>query len=166
MKRWEKVIATTVIVLISVFAAYVVGVLVVTNYSKHKKLILIPDAVVQERHRRETTFATENDIDTRIQIVELEEIVSETTKFNQIKFNTNENRRSFCIELFREAGYEPVVTNSGDVLAIQQGITSDYVAVGAHYDKVEGPSQGILDNMLGCILISNVAEARHYTQRK
>lgn len=77
----------------------------------------------------------------------------------QIEINTNENRRSFCIELFREAGYEPVVTDSGDVLAIQQGLTSDYVAVGAHYDKVEGPSQGILDNMLGCILISNVAEA-------
>jgi len=157
MRRREKVIVATLIVPLAAFTIYVVG---VSYYiSKPKKPTFIPDSVVQEGLRRETTFATENDIETRIQLIGLKEIVSETTKFSQIEINTNENRRSFCIELFREAGYEPVVTDSGDVLAIQQGLTSDYVAVGAHYDKVEGLSQGILDNMLGCILISNVAEA-------
>lgn len=156
MKRWEKIIAVTFVVSIAVFLAFTT---VEYYYSKCKEPTFIPDAVVQERHRSETTFATENDIDTIIQIVELEEIVSETTKFSQVESNTNENRRSFCIEMFREAGYEPVVTDSGDVLAIKQGHTSDYVVVGAHYDKVAGSSQGILDNMLGCILISNVAEA-------
>jgi len=159
MKRWEKVISATIVMPIAVFTIYVVGVLVVINHYNSKESTVIPYAAVEERHRKETTFATEKDIDTRIQTVELEEIISETTEFSQIEINTNENRKSFCIELFREAGYEPVVTNSGDVLAIQQGLTSDYVAVGAHYDKVEGPSQGILDNMLGCILISNIAEA-------
>ncbi len=157
MRRREKVVVATLIVPLAAFTIYVVG---VSYYiSKPKIPTFIPYSVVQERLRRETTFATENDIETRIQLIGLKEIVSETTKFSQIEINTNENRRSFCIELFREAGYEPVVTDSGDVLAIQQGLTSDYVAVGAHYDKVEGPSQGILDNMLGCILISNVAEA-------
>lgn len=158
MKRWEKIVSAIVVIPIAVFTIYVVGVLAVRNYSKRKKHDIIPDEVVEERHRRETTFATENDIDTTIQIVELEEIISETIKFSQIENNTNENRKSFCIELFREAGYEPLVTDSGDVIAIQEGFTSDYIAVGAHYDKVEGPSEGILDNMLGCILISNIAE--------
>jgi len=157
MKKWEKTIVATVILPLAAFTIYIVG--AAYYLCKPKKPAFIPDGVVQERHRRETTFATESDIDTRIQPIALEEIVSETTNFSQIEINTNENRRYFCIGLFKEAGYDPVMTDSGDVLAIKQGLMSDYVAVGAHYDKVDGPSQGILDNMLGCILISNIAEA-------
>lgn len=157
MRRWEKVIVATLIVPLAAFTIYVVG---VSYYiSKPKKPTFIPDSVVQERRRRETTFATENDIETRIQLIGLKEIVSETTDFSQTEINTNENRRFFCIGLFKKAGYDPIMTDSGDVLAIKEGLTSNYVAVGAHYDKIDGPSEGILDNMLGCILVSNIAEA-------
>lgn len=97
-------------------------------------------------------------IDTRLQPVSLEEIISEATRFNELASNTEEDRKSFCVDLLRQAGYEPVMTDSGDVLAIKKGRSSDYVAVGAHYDKVEGPSKGILDNMLGCIVVSKIAK--------
>ena len=89
----------------------------------------------------------------------LEEIISETTNFNKIESNTNESRKTFTISLFEEAGYNPVLSGSGDVFAIKKGLTQDYIAIGAHYDKVEGSSEGILDNIVGCILISNIAEA-------
>jgi hypothetical protein len=155
MKRCEKVIAATVIVPLAAFTIFVVG--VAYYHSKPQKPAFIPDAVVQEKHRRETTFATENDIDTIIQPAPLEEIVSETTNFSQFETNTDESRRSVCIGLFKEAGYDPTTTNKS-VYVVKKGHSSEYVAIGAHYDKVEGPSQGILDNMLGCILVTDIAE--------
>lgn len=149
-----RITVAAAVLLLAAFTVYVVR---VAYYPP--KPVSVPHAAVQQRLRRETTFATESDIETRIQPIALEEIISETANFSQIEINTNKNRRSFCIGLFKRAGYDPVVTDSGDVLAIKQGLMPAYVAVGAHYDKVDGPSQGILDNMLGCILISTIAEA-------
>ena len=82
----------------------------------------------------------------------------ETTNFSQINVNTDESRRAFCAYLLREAGYPPVITDD-TIYTVKEGALSDYVVIGAHYDKVPGPSTGILDNMLGCILVSNIAEA-------
>jgi len=104
------------------------------------------------------TPPTKQDVDIGLEPTSLEEIISETTRFDGRQGNTQEDRKSFCIDLFKEAGYEPIITNSGDILAIKKGRSSEYVTVGAHYDKVDGPSKGILDNMLGCIVVSNTAE--------
>lgn len=155
MKKGEKILLAVVIVPLAAFTIYAV---IIAYHFYDPKVKVIPYAVVQEQFRKETAFATKNDIQTKINPVTLEEIVSETMDFNQLDINTNETRKTFCVDLFREAGYEPVTTKFGDVLAIKQGLTSDYIAVGAHYDRVEGPTQGILDNMLGCILISDIAE--------
>jgi hypothetical protein len=154
MRKGEKILLVVVIVPIAAFAIYTV---IIAYHIPNPKVI--PDAIVQKQFRRETTFAAKGDIQTKVNPVSLDEIISETMDFNQVDVNTNEGRRTFCVDLFREAGYEPVTTESGDVLVIKQGLVSDYVAVGAHYDKAEGPTRGILDNMLGCILISDIAEA-------
>lgn len=106
----------------------------------------------------EFTPPTTNDVNTTVPLISPKEIFSEISKFNGLETNTEEDRQLFCVGLFKEAGYDPVITNSGDVLAIKQRHSSDYVAVGAHYDKVDGSSKGILDNMLGCVLVSNIAE--------
>jgi len=157
MKKMKKIVVITIVVPVAAFTIYAAG--VAYNTGKPKKPVIIPDAVVQERFRKETTFATKSDIDTRIQPVALEEIISDTSSFSQIEINTNESRRDYTANLFKEAGYDPVVMDNGSVHAVKEGLMSDFVAVGAHYDKVDGPSEGILDNMLGCILISNIAEA-------
>jgi hypothetical protein len=157
MKKKEKILVVLVVLPIAAFTLYVIS---VSYYQRHPpKPKSIPSATIQQKFKSETTFATQSDIKTTIQPVALEEIISETTNFNKIESNTNENRKSFTIGLFEEAGYEPILSGSGDVFAIKKGLTQDYIAIGAHYDKVEGPSKGILDNMLGCILISNIAEA-------
>jgi len=156
MKRNEKILIVFIIVPLAVLTIYTVIVAYPIRIFNPK---IISDAELKEQFRRETTFAVKDDIQTRIRPVALEEIISETEDFNQIDINTNETRRTFCVELFCEAGYEPVTTESGDVLAVKQGVKSDYIVVGAHYAEVDGPAQGILDNMLGCILISNIAEA-------
>ena len=157
MKKWDKIIVVTLLIPLVAFTIYLVE--AAYDVCSPKKPVLIPDAVVQERHRRETTFATQGNIEIQVKPVALEEIVSETTNFSQININTNETRRDFTVDLFKEAGYAPVITDTGSVLAVKEGLTQDFVAVGAHYDKVDGPSEGILDNMLGCILVSNIAEA-------
>ncbi len=154
MRRRGKILFTIVIAPLAAFTIYA---LVVGYHISNPEII--PYAEVQERIRQEHTFATENDVAIKIRPIALEEIILETEEFNQIEINTNETRRTFCVGLFREAGYEPVATESGDVLAVKRGLFSDYIAVGAHYDKVNGPTKGILDNILGCILISNIAEA-------
>jgi hypothetical protein len=148
-KKWERLIVSAVVLGLVAFTIYVVG--VAQRLCKHEKSVLVPHSVAQQRMKEETTSATQSDVETRIQPVALEEIVSETTEFSRIEINTNANRRDFCARLLREAGYDPVIGESGDVLAVKQGQMPDYVAVGAHYDKVDGPSEGILDNMLGCI---------------
>lgn len=154
MGRKEKILLAIVIVPLPAITIYAV---VVAYHISHPEII--PDAVVQERIRQEHTFASVNDVSIKIRPVALEEIISETEGFNKLEINNNETRRTFCVDLFREAGYEPVTTESGDVLSVKQGLTSDYIAVGAHYDKIDGLTKGILDNMLGCVLISNIAEA-------
>jgi len=154
MRRNNKILLAIVITPLTAIIIY--AAIVAYHISNPE---IIPNAVVQERIRQEHTFASLNDVAIKIRPVTLEEIISETEDFNKLEINTNETRRTFCVDLFREAGYEPVTTESGDVLAIKQGLTSDYIAVGAHYDKIDGPTKGILDNMLGCVLISNIAEA-------
>jgi hypothetical protein len=109
---------------------------------RHKKPSLIRKPAL------DITPATANDVNTTVSLVSLEEIFSETTEFSELETNTEEDRKLFCVGLFKEAGYNPIITDSGNILAIKEGRSSDYVAVGAHYDKVDGPSKGILDNML------------------
>lgn len=121
-------------------------------FARGKKTTLVTNPAL------DWTPPTTQDVSISTQPVSLREIISETTKFSGLETNTEEDRKLFCIGLFKEAGYNPVITNFGDVLAIREGRSSNYVAVGAHYDKVDGPSKGILDNMLGCVVISNIAE--------
>jgi len=117
----------------------------------------IPTAVVEQRFRDETTFATAGDVETKMLPVPLEEIVMETRSLAATGLSTREGRREICVRLFRDAGFDPIVTEEGDVVTFKEGLSADYVAVGAHYDKVNGPSQGILDNMLACILVAKTA---------
>ncbi|MCX5644106.1 MAG: M28 family peptidase [Phycisphaerae bacterium] len=158
MRTREKVIIAAVILPLAAFTAFAVG-LAYYMTRPPRELPGIPQAVVEQRFRDETTFATARDVQTKVPPVALEEIVSETTGLGGTELHTAEGRRAICVRLFRGAGFDPVVTEDGDVLVYKQGRTVDYVAVGAHYDKVDGPSEGILDNMLGCILVSNIAKA-------
>ena len=152
MKKSRTIIIVLLIVSI-IFTFMVVISIYFFNQSE-----TISDLVVQEKLRNEVTSADINDVHIKIKPIALEEIISEVGDFNRIEINNNETRKSFCENLFRQAGYEPLISDSGDVLAVKQGHSNDYIAIGAHYDKVEGPTKGLLDNMLGCILISDIAK--------
>jgi hypothetical protein len=158
MRTRDKILVAAIVLPLAVFTAFTVR---VAYYSTRPPQVLpvVPQAVVEQKFRDETTFATASDIPTKVPPVALEEIVSETRGLSGTELHTAEGRRAICIRLFRAAGFDPVVTEEGDVLVYKQGRTADYVAVGAHYDKVDGPSTGILDNMLGCVLVSNMARA-------
>lgn len=158
MRTREKIVVAAIVLLLVAFTAFTVG---VAYYITRPPRVFpgVSHAVLEQKFRDETTLATASDVQTKVPPVALEEIISETHGLAAADLHTAEGRRAICIRLFRDAGFEPVVTEEGDVLAIKQGLTTDYVAVGAHYDKVDGPSAGILDNMLGCILVSDVAEA-------
>ena len=158
MRTRDKILVAAIVLPLAVFMAFTASVAYYVTMPP-RKLPVIPWAVVEQKFRDETTFATANDVQTKIPPVASEEIVSETCGLAEAELCTPEGRRAICLRLFRAAGFDPVVTEDGDVLAYKQGSTTDYVAVGAHYDKVDGPSAGILDNMLGCILVSNVAKA-------
>jgi|WetSurMetagenome_2_1015567.scaffolds.fasta_scaffold180214_2 hypothetical protein len=152
MKKRRIIIITVALLLLFAFSIYLF--IVVFYLPNHQ----IPMEVVQENQKKETTFATKDDIQTKLLPIALKEIIAEVEDFNQIEINNNEKRKSFSEYLFIQAGYEPLTSNTGDVFAIKQGLSNKYIAVGAHYDKVEGPSDGLLDNMLGCILVSDIAE--------
>ncbi|MCL5281493.1 MAG: M28 family peptidase [Planctomycetes bacterium] len=158
MRTREKIIVAVVVLPLAVFTAFTVG---VAYYITRPPRVFpgIPQAVLEQKIRDEHTLATASDVQTKVPPAALEEIVSETRGLAGTELHTAEGRRAICIRLFRGAGFEPVVTGEGDVLAIKQGLTTDYVAVGAHYDKVGGSSEGILDNLLGCVLVSKVAKA-------
>lgn len=121
MRRREKVIVATLIVPLAAFTIYVVG---VSYYiSKPKIPTFIPYSVVQERLRRETTFATENDIETRIQLIGLKEIVSETTKFSQthllhLEFGTSLIASSYKIRFRIVSRFYPLWSNMSTVFSI------------------------------------------------
>jgi len=94
-------------------------------------------------------------------VVSREEIESQVRAFDDIAPGTTEERRTFCLELMKAAGYEPTVNDAGDVIAVKHGRRSEYVSIGAHYD-MEGhgsKSKGILDNMLGCIVVAAAARS-------
>ena len=158
MRTREKIIVAVIVLPLAAFTAFTVG---VAYYIARPPPVLpsIPQAVLEQEIRDEHTFATASDVQTKVPPVALEEIVSETRALAGTELHTAEGRRAICARLFRDAGFEPVVTGDGDVLAIKQGLATDYVVVGAHYDKIDGPSAGILDNMLGCVLVSKVAKA-------
>jgi hypothetical protein len=155
MKRWEKIIVSSVVVPLAAFTIY--AAIVSYNISRPKKHVYISDSEAQKSFNYRTTFATKKDIDTTIQLIPLEKIVTEITNFSQININTDETRKAFCVDLLREAGYAPVITDD-TIYTVKEGTLSDYVVIGAHYDKEPGPSKGILDNMLGCVLVSNIAK--------
>ncbi len=120
--------------------------------------VIISNEEVARRVAEEMTPPSTDKLQLQSSPVPLKELITETKAFDEIKPNNDETRRNFCIQLFREAGYEPVITADGDILAVKSGRLPDYVAVGAHYDKAGERSAGILDNMLGCILVSKVAK--------
>ena len=152
MKTRRKIIIIFALLLLFAFSIYLF--IVVYYLPNHQ----IPMDVVQENQKKETTFASKNDIQTKLLPIALKAIISEVEDFNQIEINNNEKRKSFCEYLFIQAGYEPLTSDTGDVFALKKGLSNKYIAVGAHYDKVDGPSDGLLDNMLGSILVSDIAE--------
>jgi len=158
MRTREKIIVAVIVLPLAGFTAFTVGVAYHITRPP-RALPVIPRAVVEQKFRDETTFATAGDVQTKVLPVALEEIISETCGLAGAELRTAEGRRAICIRLFRAAGFDPVVTEDGDVLVYKQGRTADTVAAGAHYDKVDGPSAGILDNMVGCILVSKIAKA-------
>ncbi len=158
MRTRERVIVAAVVLPLALFTTFVLGVLY--HFTRPPRTLPgIPRAVLEQRFRDETTFAMARDVETRILSVPSEEIVMETRSLAETELSTGEGRREICVRLFRDAGFDPIVTEEGDVLTFKKGLSADYVAVGAHYDKVDGPSQGILDNMLGCILAAKTAKA-------
>jgi len=94
-----------------------------------------------------------------------EEIESRVRAFDENAPGTAEERRAFCLELMKSAGYEPAVNDAGDVVAVKHGRRSEYVSIGAHYDMADEDkgSKGILDNMLGCVVVA--AAARSFQDR-
>jgi len=66
-------------------------------------------------------------------------------------------RRDYCTYLLQRAQFQPVQAGR-DIVAVKPGRKSDCVVIGAHFDKAGKESQGILDNMIGCILVSKVAQ--------
>jgi hypothetical protein len=158
MRTREKVIVAVIVLPLAGFTAFAVG--VAYDITRPPRSLPGPPlAVVEQKFRDETTYAAAGDVQTKVPPVALEEIVSATRGLAAAELQTSEGRRAICIHLFRGAGFEPVVTEEGDILATKQGLMTDYVAVGAHYDKIGEPSEGILDNLLGCVLISKVAKA-------
>ncbi len=158
MRTRDKIIVAVIVLPLAAFTAFTVG---VAHYITRPPRVLpgVSQAVLEQKFRDETTFATASDIQTKVPPVAWEEIVSEARGWAGTELHTAEGRRAICIRLFRDAGFEPIVTEEGDLLATKQGLTTDYVVVGAHYDKIEGPSEGILDNLLDCVLISKLAKA-------
>jgi len=158
MRTRERIIVAAVIVPLMFFTTLVLGALY--RFTRPpRELPGVPLAVVEQRSMEETTFATAGDVETTIPSVPSEEIVMETSRLAETELAAQGGRREICVRLFRDAGFDPVITKEGDVLAFKVGLTTDYVAVGAHYDKADGPSLGILDNMLGCILVAKAAKA-------
>jgi hypothetical protein len=87
-----------------------------------------------------------------------ERIEADLRRFAALSANTPESRRQFCVELLRDAGFEARVDASGDVWAWKQGSGTGVVLLGAHHDKVEGPSKGVLDDMIGCVLVARTMQ--------
>lgn len=77
-----------------------------------------------------------------IQPIALDKIRQQTLEFAQRENNDDEHRLAYCAELFKEAGYGPNITDKV-IFTTKSGRSSDYVAIGAHYDKAEGASSGI-----------------------
>jgi hypothetical protein len=127
------------------------------SFAKSNKTPFLTDAEARKSIEEQYTLSTKKTVETKIQPVVLDRIKQQTLEFSNRKNNDDEHRRTYCIELFKGAGYEPNVTDTV-IFAAKNGRSSDYVAIGAHYDKAEGASSGILDNMLGCILVANIAK--------
>lgn len=85
------------------------------------------------------------------------------------KFETLEDdsqRSHYCYELLRQSGYtfdeiktHEIDGNPDDVLYVNKdGATNKTIVVGAHFDKVEGTSKGVLDNASGTLQVINLAK--------
>lgn len=86
-------------------------------------------------------------------------IEADLRRFAGLSTNTAQSRREYCATLLREAGYAAHIDPGGDVWAWKQGSSANVVLIGAHSDKVDGPSQGILDDMIGCVLTARTMHA-------
>jgi len=94
--------------------------------------------------------------------VSVDTVRDDVFTFVQMSGNGPQDRRGYCESLLRKAGCDPRVTQDGDVWVWKQGSGSEVVILGAHHDKASGPGVGILDNMLGCILVARLADAFHH----
>lgn len=99
------------------------------------------------------------DIQVNYPIVSQGELGGQIRAFTTLAKNDVESRRDFCRKNLEQSGLQVSVSQLGDVIAVKPGHLKDCVFVGAHYDKGQEPSNtGLLDNMLGCILVSEAAK--------
>ncbi len=123
----------------------------------------VPLEELQKRRDAETTRAQAADVTLNVAPVPIEEIQKQLQECATAPENTTSARMQHCAVMIKTAGYEPMMlggpADQGDVFAIKRGRRTEYVVIGAHYDKADPPSQGILDNMLGCVLVADVAQA-------